>query len=213
MTDVAQSPIPTLPAVEQSLWSAFVSRTILPGQPVIVAVWAHQHGVPAEVVERVLESMVEKGLVTRAKPSGYVAREMLTRRQLAEIFVVRNQLEPWLAEEAAKADIREEHATYLRKLASIPAAPTLPVLAQRDAAFHGYIGKLSRLGFVHGAVESLNAAFHVYRRIDGHSHAPVSDSEHVAIAEAVIAGDAEEARNAMQRHLMSSSTRLLTDGS
>lgn len=199
-------------AVEQSLLSAFLSRTILPGQPVMLDVLAHHYRVSAETLTMVLEAMADKGLVVRARPAGYYVRELLTKRELAEIFVVRNRIEPWLAEESAKSPIAAELADRLRSLASIPPAPTLVQLAQRDTEFHELIGQLSGLTFASRAVDSLHSPFHIYRRLDGHSHAPASDPEHLAIAEAIIAGDAEGSRTAMQRHLSSSSARLLALG-
>ena len=201
-----------LTAVEHSLWSVFVSRAILPGQPVMVEVLARQHQVPATALTQILESMADKGLVSRSKPSGFYARQLLTKRELAEIYVVRNRLEPWLAEEAAKTPVAAELAEQLRALASNPPQPTLRALAERDAAFHELVGKLSGLRFASRAVDSLNSSFHIYRRLDGHSHAPASDPEHVAIADAILGGDAEAARTAMQRHLSSSSARLLALG-
>jgi DNA-binding GntR family transcriptional regulator len=203
---------PTLGALEHSLWSTFVSRAILPGQPVMVEVLAFQHHVSVPKLLRVLETMADKGLISRANPSGYFARTLLTKRELAEIYVVRNRLEPWLCEEAAKAPIADERAEELRTLASNPETPTLRILAERDTAFHELIGKLSGLTFASRAVDSLNSSFHIYRRLDGHSHAPASDPEHVAIAEAIITGDADGARTAMQKHLSSSSARLLALG-
>jgi DNA-binding GntR family transcriptional regulator len=203
---------PSLAVLEHSLWSALVSRAILPGQPVMVEVLAFQHHVSVATLVAVLEAMADKGLISRSNPTGYFARTLLTKRELAEIYVVRNRLEPWLSEEAAKAPIADELAEELRSLASNPAAPTLRILAERDSAFHELIGKLSGLAFASRAVDSLNSSFHIYRRLDGHSHAPASDTEHVAIAEAIITGDADGARSAMQKHLSSSSARLLALG-
>lgn len=199
-------------AVEHSLWSTFVSRAILPGQPVMVEVLARQHQVPVPDLLKILGAMSDKGLVSGSALMGFSARELLTKRELAEIYVVRNRLEPWLAEEAAKCPTPDELADQLRVLASDPPSPTLRVLAERDAAFHELIGQLSGLTFATRAVDSLNSSFHIYRRLDGHSHAPASDPEHLAIAEAIIGGEADAARTAMQRHLSSSSARLLALG-
>jgi len=196
-------------AVERALWAAFVSRAILPGQPVFVDALAYQHHVTVDTLLIVLDAMAARGLVQRSDSHRFVVRELLTKRELAEMFVVRNRLEPWLAEEAAKHRIPDEIGSQLLELASVPASPTLTVLAQRDNEFHGLIARLSGLTFASRAVDSLNAPFHIYRRLDGHSHAVASDNEHELIAEALVDGDVEGSKLAMQRHLSSSSARLL----
>ncbi len=78
--------------------------------------------------------------------------------------------------------------------------------------FHSLVAKLSGLSFASRALDLLHSEFHIYRRLDGHTHAPTSDNEHEIIAEAIIAGDHETARVAMQRHLSASSARLIALG-
>lgn len=202
----------TRESIEHALWSAFVSRAILPGQPVIVGALAYQWHVSSDELCAALAVMAEKGLVLATPDGGFEARPLLSERETAELYVVRNRLEPWAAEQAATTTLAPDAHDLLRSLASVPVSPTITVLAERDGAFHSLVARLSGLMFAAGALDSLHSEFHIYRRLDGHTHAPTSDNEHESIAEAIIAGDAQEARLAMQRHLSASSARLIALG-
>jgi DNA-binding GntR family transcriptional regulator len=176
--------------------------------------------------------------LARLESDGLIAKELLSIKELNDLFQFRLLIEPWAAEQAAKL-IDNTGKTALK--AEMQSAKTalkfagdnqFQALTEHDSRFHTLISSISGNNTVADFYERTHCHLHLFRlymanklhRIDGESRAEFvqdlfeqyyqSDSgqlaikEHDAIAKAILDQNPKAAKSAMHAHIESSLKRF-----
>ena len=175
-----------------------------PGERLNIDQLARDLHVSPTPLREALARLEAEEIVAKRPLAGYHATPLLTRTGVSELFDLRIQIEPWLANLAAASG------------ASWPATPVLPHadddlarLAARDAGFHDTVAMLAGSGLARQALRRLNAHFHIYRLFARQGALPRDLEGHEAVADAIRSHDKAAAARAMRRHLSQSRAQLV----
>ena len=153
--------------------------------------------------------VVYDAAVDRAADAGAIARDM--GASLADALAFRRVVEPGAAGLAATRDLSADERARLRKaLETCTGSPTDTLRRGADSRLHLVIAELAgsdslltAVADVQLRVGQLLAAIPVLSRNIAHS-----DHQHEAVVEAVLAGDANRARQVMEEHCDATSALL-----
>lgn len=200
--------------VYETLLSQLISLKIPPGSRMSVDALVRELNVSQTPIRAALIRLETEGLVIKTHNVGYSAAPMPTRKRFEEIYDMRLMLEPYMVARAAKnmnAAQREklvELAQRMEALSSPDATIAYGKFAVHDADFHSWIIERGDNELVAETLSRLHAHMHLFR-LRFHSH--VTDEarlEHAVIVEALLAGDAEAAAEAMKEHILRSRGRM-----
>lgn len=204
---------PAAPDAYSLILTAIDEGIYRPGDRLVESELAERLGMSRTPVREALQRLETQSLLTRDGRSLIVAS--LDHNQLAELYVVRAELEGLAARLAAKHATIEEVRVLRdmveadRKLASDPKA-----LSRANKRFHRQIHLAShnryliqQLDLVHRSMALLATT-----SLEAEGRAPATIAEHAAIVEAIAAGDGEGADNALRDHISRAfETRLKLD--
>ncbi|QDJ08468.1 Transcriptional regulator, GntR family [Roseomonas mucosa] len=165
-------------------------------------------GISAQPVREALRRLEGEGLVeTRPKSGTFVSA--LDSDRLAEMGRIRAALEGAAASLAARrvgpADLR----VLEQRLGAIRAATDQgdrAALAGANDAFHTALHRITGNAFLIRSLQALRAYFHVGSRrvLAGEAEIRLALEEHLAILDAIAAGEAEQAERLMRAHALRS---------
>ncbi|MCE3245374.1 MAG: GntR family transcriptional regulator [Arthrobacter sp.] len=202
----------------EELRRRILTGEIRPGSVFSQTMLAQEIGVSTTPLREALRRLAAEGMVqldshrdARVTP--------LTAEEARNLYVIRENLDPLAAELAATSrtpsDISKIEAA-LKRLTPLSNSTDLDALtAHRE--FHRSIYLSSHNPLLIGILEGLWDKADQYRQIGLQSQKNSKkdqtrvQEEHVQIADAVIAGQAEQAREAMQRHVLGSLGRRAID--
>lgn len=200
--------------VYETLLSQLISLKIAPGSRMSVDALVRELNVSQTPIRAALIRLETEGLVIKTHNVGYSAAPMPTRKRFEDIYDMRLMLEPYMVARAAK-NISGEQREKLVELAHRMDALTSPdakiaygKFAIHDAEFHSWIIERGDNELVAETLSRLHAHMHLFR-LRFHSH--VTDEarlEHAVIVDALLAGDAEAAADAMKEHILRSRARM-----
>lgn len=194
-------------------------------------VLAEQYGVSAAVIREATERLRAQGLIQSRQGSGSVvlsrtgaqgfqvpADIAVSREQLANVYELRMELEGGAAAFAAQRRTDADLSAMARALADLERHLDHPEHGvEHDIAFHLAIATATHNPFYQDLLQYLNLQLRLAvstarsnsRRQAGMTHAV--HQEHVAVFEAIRAGDPEHARLMAVRHLRQAADRLQLD--
>lgn len=178
---------------------------------------AQQYGVSRPVVREVLRRLQERGLIVVQPGRGSFVRELfptagptsldfLVRRgevTVRDLVVARRMLETESAALAAKRRSEADARRMTELLRAFDANRDVVQGAELDVAFHEAIAVASHnpvLQIMFGAIRPLTHGM-VLRSLSDRNTRQIGAPVHHEILDAVVAGDAEAAREAMARHV------------
>ncbi len=131
----------------------------------------------------------------------------------AAIYQLRYVIEPANASLAAQRSSEAERHALAANLAAMEAALTasdLVTASEEDLQFHRLIARLSGHAGLQTIVEQFKVqlAFSLRLPFADRSHIWQTADEHRAIVDAIQSGNAEQARHAMQQHLLAAARRV-----
>lgn len=192
---------------------AIESGSYRPGDRLVESELAERFGVSRTPVREALQRLETQSMLARDGRSLIVAS--LDHNQLAELFVVRAELEGLAARLAAKHATREE----VRVLADMVTEDRVHLgdpeaLSRANRRFHNQIHLAShnrylvqQLGLVHRSMALLATTS---LAAEGRGEAALA--EHAAIVDAIAAGDGDAAQEALRAHISKAfETRLKLD--
>lgn len=215
-----------------------LAHEIAPGARINIDALARALDVSPTPVREALARLEADDLVVKEPLRGYTVTALLTVGQLEDLFQFRGIIEPWAAAQAARHITEENAKLIREELLRGKGAQALDIdsayaaMSEHDARFHNLISELSGSEFVRDAFVRTHCHLHLFRLytalktwMDGPRedakvvgelfklyYQPESGflafTEHVAIAEAVLAGDDNKARKLMFEHIESSLTRF-----
>ena len=208
--------------VYEAIRGLLMDSRIPAGGRVNIDALARQLAVSPTPVREALARLEADGLVVKRPLAGYTAAPLLTRRDFEELFEMRRLLECATARAAASrfasGELGKPDSVRLRAEAELPGPPPraepqvyegFAAFTAQDARFHGVLAELSGNRMLHDAVVRLRPHLHLFRLHFPRAHYGTSTAEHHAIVDAVLAGDAAGAEQAMGAHLAGSRARHL----
>lgn len=192
---------------------AIDAGTYRPGDRLVESELAERFGVSRTPVREALQRLETQSLLTRDGRSLIVAS--LDHNQLAELYIVRAELEGLAARLAAKHATEEEVRVLRQMVASDQALLSDPVALNRtNRRFHKQIHLAShnrylvqQLDLVHRSMALLATTS---LAVEGRGEEALA--EHHALVEAIAAGDGDAAYEALKRHISAAfETRLKVD--
>ena len=191
------------------LRTMIVERQMLPGGRILQDHLAREMGVSRTPLVSALKRLAQERLVDWVSRRGiYVKR--FTKRQMAQLFEVREALEGLSARLAApRIDSAEVHqlAEMFRGLDTAPTPAAARKYVERDRYFHWRIIEVAGNEQLAAAMESVNMMFFAWQ--DGLVR-PASETvqEHFVILEALRRHDPDASEAAMRLHIRRSVERL-----
>lgn len=165
-------------------------------------------------VREALARLESDGLVEKLPLRGYRTTDLLDRRQLGELFELRLLLEPGTAGHAAErrtdVDVEELKQEVHAGRAAMSGDDAYRLLSQHDVRLHDLVFRAAQNETVRQAYTRTHCHLHTFRLAYTGSYVEATISEHDAIAEAVIAGDAARSAAAMRTHIEHSRDRLMS---
>ncbi len=201
----ASSPEPVQPDLTEQLREAILGAEFSPHQRLIEADISDRFGASRAAVRTALMNLAGEGLVERLPNRGARVRA-ITVAEAVEIVEVRVGLESLVARKAAE-NLTDTDAADLRRLRadiqSAVDAADLPRYSSLHQEMDRRIREISGHAVAIQLLERLRAqsARHQFRLSFLPGRAASSAPEHVAIIDAILAGDAEGAARATDEHL------------
>jgi DNA-binding GntR family transcriptional regulator len=203
-------------AIVQSLLADVFQGKFVAGQHLVTQRLAARFGVSHTPIREALITLAGIGIVDLVPNKGAIVRAV-TAREVKEICQVRRLLECQATRNACgRIDLGELHAIAdeLRRLKSRPMASITAFVQQSrqvDSRLHDLIASSSGNEFLAKELGRLKILFRAFRDLSYIRHEARNDhrrladeaGEHLAIVEALLAGDARTASIAMARHIRS----------
>jgi len=199
-------------SVYDSIRAAVIEHLIAPGDRLGIESMARELGVSPTPVREALARLSAEGLATYEPLVGYRVSEPLNPLQFDQLMEARFVMEPRLAALAAQRygqrpgpDLRSlaTGKTMTQKSSGIGGTSNTDYRASAagDAALHQAIADAARSSFLADALAALGSHLHIYRLHNPVDSRTESLQEHLAIVDAIEAGDPVGAEAAMLAHL------------
>ncbi|PXX71515.1 DNA-binding GntR family transcriptional regulator [Nocardia tenerifensis] len=178
---------------------------VVPGQRLVEAELVEQFGVTRGSVRAAIDELITEGLIERIHNRGARVRTV-SRQQAVEILECRKVLEGLIAAKAAEraepADIERLRDYAQRLTASVRDGEPLEY-SSLNHELHGALAEIAGQATAADLIDRLNAQIvrHQFQLSLRAGRPQVSLGEHLAVVDAVIAGDAAAAERAMRDHL------------
>lgn len=186
--------------------------TLAPGSRLVELQLAQQYSVSRAAVRVAIGELAKEGLVDRAANRGATVRRV-DLEEAVRITEVRALLEGFIAARAAEVATPEQHRELTHLIASMKKAlddDRMGTYSDLNATLHRRLREISQHDIAADLVENLRnrAAHHAFRLAMFPGRVEESLPQHRAIVDAVVAGDADRAEQAMRAHLSSVITAL-----
>src|SRR5690625_1225839 len=195
---------PELSLTEQ-LRQDIVSGNLVPHQRLVEADVAEEHGASRGEVRLALNELITEGLVERIPNRGARIRKV-SREEAIEITEVRAAVETLCARKAAE-NITDAQATQLRDIGQAMDAAVArgarDVYSELNHRLHALIIEIADQQTAAQTIQRLRGqAIRYHFQLSAQPDRPqVSLPQHLAIIDAICAGNPEAAASAMQQHL------------
>jgi DNA-binding GntR family transcriptional regulator len=203
-------------AIVQSLLADVFQGRLRAGTHLITRELAERFGVSHTPIREALITLAGIGIVDLLPNRGAVVRKV-SSHEVREVCQVRRALECEAVRSACgRIDLAALHAlaTELRRLRAVRAPNQARFIEQAravDSRLHDLIAESSGNAFLAQELGRFKTLFRAFRDVAWEQHEARNDyhrlageaREHLAIVEALLAGDAREASHAMARHIRS----------
>ena len=181
------------------------SGALVPGERLDEMGLARRFGVSRTPVREALMQLASSGLVEMRPRQGAVVAT-ITVQNLLQMFEVMAELEAMCARLAARRTTPEERDRIqaAHEACKRCASDRNPIdYYEANRTFHEALYAGAHNQYLEDSTRSLRNRLNAYRRFQLHQGGRVAQSlaEHEAVVEAILAGDAEAAENAMRAHV------------
>ncbi|TCK30257.1 DNA-binding GntR family transcriptional regulator [Ancylobacter aquaticus] len=197
----------------EQLLSMLVTMKIAPGAHIGIEALARQLDISQTPIREALTLLEAQKLAYKIPNVGFRAAELLTRREVHDLFDLRLLIEPAAAAFAAQKADDGALARLAGLAGEMSDAQTGNELAyahfaEGDANLHRLVAAASGNRFIAETVEGLHAHLHIFRFLFKTNATTKALQEHEAIIAALLARDAVAAEGAMRAHLEASRARM-----
>lgn len=201
----------TVDELAEVLGAEILAGEYSPGARLLEEELSQRYGVSRNTFREALQRLDWRGLVDRRPHRGAMVAQP-TGAEVREIFAVRLALEP-VALGALDAAGLERLADVAAAMEDSAAGEDWPGVAECDGRFHAgivaAIGSERLNGFFRSLLHTLRLAFVAVDRTSAPGVPAAHVAEHRAIVDARAAGQVEEARALLTRHVREARTRVL----
>lgn len=197
----------------EQLLSMLVTMKIAPGAHIGIEALARQLDISQTPIREALTLLEAQKLAYKIPNVGFRAAELLTRREVHDLFELRLLIEPAAAAFAAQKAEDGALARLAGLAGEMSDAQTGNELAyaqfaEGDARLHHLVASASGNRFIAETVEGLHAHLHIFRFLFKTNATTKALQEHEAIISALLARDPVAAERAMRAHLEASRARM-----
>ncbi|APX25543.1 MAG: GntR family transcriptional regulator [Rhodobacteraceae bacterium] len=193
----------TAETIYTTLVDDIIAGRMAPGAPLVETTLAEQFGVSRTPVREALQRLEQANLAERGARRAVVVRRMAPE-DLAELFEAAGEIESGLAALAAQRMSEIERRRLVAVLDEGEGCDDPVVYAEVNARFHDIIKTGARNAMLAATLEDMNLRTLSWRAANFHEDSgrlAASKAEHRAIAEAILAHDAETTRRQMRSHV------------
>ena len=193
----------TAETIYTTLVDDIIAGRMAPGAPLVETTLAEQFGVSRTPVREALQRLEQANLAERGARRAVVVRRMAPE-DLAELFEAAGEIESALAALAAQRMSEIERRRLVAVLDEGEGCDDPVVYAEVNARFHDIIKTGARNAMLAATLEDMNLRTLSWRAANFHEDSgrlAASKAEHRAIAEAILAHDAETTRRQMRSHV------------
>jgi DNA-binding GntR family transcriptional regulator len=201
-------------AVYAAIFERIMALEITPGERISVDAVARQLSVSQTPIREAMARLESEGLVRKTPLVGYSATPRLSPAELADLYEMRLQLEPFAARKCAalmpRAVVEQLEVLCLEmaELAGQEGLAAYAQFAQLDMAFHDQIAVSAGNALVAEALGRLHTHVHLFR-LQGQTRVPdAANAEHERLVAAIGARDGDGAEAAMRAHIEHSRQRF-----
>jgi len=212
-------PLPRRQALSDDVYDAIkaqlLSNQLPPGAKLNIDELRRDLGVSNTPIRQALSRLEAEGLVVKEPFRGYAANTFLGLERLVQVYEVRALLEPGVAALAATRR-SDQQVDELARLAVMPTVEpddevdhAVQVASDMDLRFHVGIAACTGNPQIVEEMQRVHERQVPFRYFTRHSSdRTLASAEHVAILEAIRAGDAPAAEEAMRRHITQAVARI-----
>jgi DNA-binding GntR family transcriptional regulator len=202
--------------VYEQIRALIMNHGMAPGARANIDELARELDVSGTPVREALARLESEGLVSRLPLRGYRVTELLTHKEVEDIYGLRLLLEPPSAAAAARAMTPSFAMLLEEELATCPSAPAgstyegYKALTAHDARLHELVLHIAGNDAVAQAFVRTHCHLHFFRLSYNQPFGEQTIREHRKIVTALAAGDPAESHAAMTRHLETARDRILS---
>ena len=199
----------TVDYVVRRLREGILQGRFAPGQRLIARDVTEHIGISRGPVREAFRRLAAEGLIDVVPNRGAIVRRM-SRRQVSNLFQIRERLEGLGARLAAlhidESDNRVRFTDVWKKVGPQGEALAWNAFIERNRLYHMTIVRIGGNAQLSELIETLQLPMMMLQvgLAMRPEHIEMSHAAHVAIAEAILDGDADAAEEAMQEHMRSS---------
>ena len=204
--------------VYETIKALIMDRHLEPGAKINMDALARDLEVSPTPVREALARLESDGLVTKRPLVGYTTAPLLGTDGLAELFELRQLLEPAAARWAAESIDKPAAAALVAMVADARKATgslrgedyqAYGLIVAHDSEFHEAIAAATGRPLLLQTLRRLNPHVQIYRLFYRHDLGRETLAEHAAIARCLQRHDADGAARAMTEHLAKAQQRFL----
>ena len=199
-------------AVYTALEEKILTGVLRPGEPLTEARVSEETGASRTPVREALHHLEQDGLI-RALPNRSAVVVGITRRDLADIYEIRRRIEGLASRRAAESITAEAGRRLLEivEMQEFFVTRGADKLKELDHEFHDAVYALCDSRILVTTLSRLHRQTGFFRRrsLFAEGRAESSVAEHRAIAEAIVAGNADEAERLTVLHIDNAYVNLL----
>jgi DNA-binding GntR family transcriptional regulator len=195
------------------LLAMLMSLEIAPGDRIAIDAVARQLGISQTPIREALSQLEAEKLVSKMPNIGYRASPQMTRREVRDLYTLRQLIEPYAAARAAESMTDDSIAILEaidRDMSGVVAgdARAYSRFAEADATLHRLIATGSGNGLIAATIERMHAHLHIFRALYRTNAPEEAAAEHRVIIDALVAHDPAAAEEAVRTHLVRSQQRM-----
>lgn len=203
--------------VYEAIKERILDQAYTPGEKLNIDGLVRELEVSSTPIREALTRLVAEGLVRAAPFLGFAIAALPDRAYYEDVYSFRGVIEPWAAAEAARRQPGPDIAKALRHEveAMMAGAPSREYRSHRafteaDDRFHRIIMAAAGNQVALKSYDDLHFHLHISRLyLNREQDLGLTHAEHFRIVDAIAAGDAEAAADAMRQHLAGSYERLI----
>jgi DNA-binding GntR family transcriptional regulator len=201
--------------VYSRLRSLIMESSIPPGTRINIEEVARRLDVSPTPVRESLARLESDGLVDKLPLKGYRTTELLDRDEVRELYELRLLIEPHSAAQAARKITPQATAELLAELATCQVSTddsgnaSYQELSNHDVRLHDLILAFAGNETIRQAYARTHCHLHTFRLAYSGTFGNHTLEEHSAVVDAIVAGDAVRAEDAMRTHIEQSRDRIL----
>lgn len=202
--------------VYEQIRALIMNHGMEPGARANIEELARELDVSGTPVREALARLESEGLVSRLPLRGYRVTELLTRKEVEDVYGLRLLLEPPSAAAAARAMTPAFATALAEELATCPSAPAgstydgYKALTAHDARLHELILHIAGNEAVAQAFARTHCHLHFFRLSYNRPFGEQTIVEHRRIVAALAEGNASKAHDTMTHHLTTARDRILS---